>query len=565
MWLKYDRRLFWLTGKPGSGKSTLMKHLVDSSTTRQLLCLKRRYKANILYFFLHSTIGEASRNAERQMLLSWLIRLEVITSATFFQDLDVPQLLDQVVDRMTKETTRWCIFVDGVDEYTGDCSYFINLLLQLQDRTNAKLCLSSREHAEINETLSMQQVTRLVMNHHNSNSINHYLWSANRRAAVKLQKPCPEPLLERIAQQAQGVTLWAKLAPEDVLQGCAMQETTAMLEKRLSNLPARVEALYETSLSRVPIAYRIEAYIYLKVMHAFGYAFVQDFRDVLNLDGFVHMEWWTGYMTSLQSLNKAQFETRVRALLGALVECEHRLNYSTPRLRPTAIEALPILLNVKTFFPLRALYDRLFNRNKTFNLVHQTLAMYLQSPAFSPVSFLHECQIPTKRNTAENTTIESDGSPLDYLVSIVLPAVISHAQRVRYQGRSIGQHRGEEAIQKLCTLLLYFYSFLYMKWLYYSVKSAVSEPHYQQPVVETTMFGVALPLGIAFLFLLPAYYKHKSRIGYSSQCEIRVLYWQSPGATNRHRSSTPSARRNLAVKTRPGPILGSSDKRTNTW
>lgn len=37
-WLQYGHALFWVTGKPGSGKSTLMKRLIDDARTSLLLC-----------------------------------------------------------------------------------------------------------------------------------------------------------------------------------------------------------------------------------------------------------------------------------------------------------------------------------------------------------------------------------------------------------------------------------------------------------------------------------------------------------------------------------------------
>lgn len=36
-WLKSNEDLYWITGKPGSGKSTLMKFLYDDPSTRRLL------------------------------------------------------------------------------------------------------------------------------------------------------------------------------------------------------------------------------------------------------------------------------------------------------------------------------------------------------------------------------------------------------------------------------------------------------------------------------------------------------------------------------------------------
>jgi predicted ATPase len=36
-WLQFDSGIYWISGKAGSGKSTLMKHIYRQQKTRQLL------------------------------------------------------------------------------------------------------------------------------------------------------------------------------------------------------------------------------------------------------------------------------------------------------------------------------------------------------------------------------------------------------------------------------------------------------------------------------------------------------------------------------------------------
>jgi ATPase subunit of ABC transporter with duplicated ATPase domains len=50
-WMKSDERIFWISGKPGSGKSTLMKFLVDNPRTKQHLA-SWNGKVKIVSFFL---------------------------------------------------------------------------------------------------------------------------------------------------------------------------------------------------------------------------------------------------------------------------------------------------------------------------------------------------------------------------------------------------------------------------------------------------------------------------------------------------------------------------------
>ena len=88
-WLHSNKSLFWITGKPSSGKSTLMKYLVQDSRTQKALSKQDQRILSMPSFF--STLEESklkshltgfcgqSCTSYYQMFLHWWILLLIST------------------------------------------------------------------------------------------------------------------------------------------------------------------------------------------------------------------------------------------------------------------------------------------------------------------------------------------------------------------------------------------------------------------------------------------------------------------------------------------------------
>jgi len=230
-WLENGEGIFWVSGKPGAGKSTLMKYIADHDKTREALARWSAPKPVVLvshYFWCAGTNMQRSHYGLLRTLLfeilcqfpdlveTWLPgRLE--TTTTSLQSWSIDELTHALVC-ITSEVDlppKLCIFIDGLDEFDGDHSKLCQQLMQLAESGNAKLCLSSRPWGVFTQAfgggvvpqLCLQDVTRGDILAYAQNQLLQHCHSGRLRADGALA------LAERMTDMSQGVFLWVSLAP----------------------------------------------------------------------------------------------------------------------------------------------------------------------------------------------------------------------------------------------------------------------------------------------------------------------------------------------------------------
>ena len=163
-WLRSGSGLYWISGKPGSGKSTLMKYLYRNEQTE----LHLRSKSSCVKlirpnFFFHSRGNKIQKSLEG-LLRSFLY--QILSSE--------PELSDTVIDRfgqrLEEERSHWsqqaleeilslimgqnttqisiCLFLDALDECDGDpesVASFLRSLVALSrpPATKIKVCFQA--------------------------------------------------------------------------------------------------------------------------------------------------------------------------------------------------------------------------------------------------------------------------------------------------------------------------------------------------------------------------------------------------------------------------------------
>ena len=305
-WLYSDKNLYWISGRPGSGKSTLMKFLCHHQRTKEHLATWAANHEVIIaeYFFWNAGKNDLQKSQEgllRSLLYQILrqcpdyIRMAFPgvwqcynpTSTGFPENFDismdteiphtVAELLDaltRVCNLHTRSEKRLCFFIDGLDEYVGDSRDVIQLVGVMRDLKNVKICVSSRQWNEFEDAFGKSHTDKLYMRDFNHQDINAYvkdvLENDNNYQELEDRETLGKNLIQEVVTAANGVFLWVVLVVRSLQDGLCEADSITRLQLRLRKLPTNLEELFERILFRdVKESYRSEAsHIFLVALEA---------------------------------------------------------------------------------------------------------------------------------------------------------------------------------------------------------------------------------------------------------------------------------------------------------
>lgn len=287
-WLRHGNGIYWVNGKAGSGKSTLMKYIYNDTRTSQILSQWSGAMPVLVATFFFWNSGTREQRSQIGLLRSLLFQImhhrPALIHVLFPEEhamlrdqplsavRDYPRhswslrRLQDAVQRlvdMQDLQLKICLFIDGLDEFEGnddqnDRQYLIELFRGLASSPSIKVCLSSRPLLIFEE--SFRESPGLRLQDLTSGDIRRFvtdrLSNDPRMQQMVRDEPSQRHDFEKdICNKAQGVFLWVKLVVRSLLDGVSNSDRMADLRARLGLLPADLEDLYRHMMSKIEKIY----------------------------------------------------------------------------------------------------------------------------------------------------------------------------------------------------------------------------------------------------------------------------------------------------------------------
>lgn len=276
-WTSEAGGMFWICGKPASGKSTVMEYLTRDKKLQARLRRGINDKWTVVrHFFFDFDVSKDKRNNFEGFLRSLLYQLTKEFKAADLQGIEpdngwsLRTLEERLTTTIKQRSNPICILLDGLDEYQGD-KWGLASFLRETASSGVKLCVASRPHQVFNSTF--EQVPTIKMQEWNFRAIDKMVTLRIQRdmatSGFYKHKEVVE-LANEISAKAQGVFLWARFAIEELRDGWSEGLDLKELQKRLENVPEELEGIYARILrnlrpeQRQQAAYMLQLVCYAK-------------------------------------------------------------------------------------------------------------------------------------------------------------------------------------------------------------------------------------------------------------------------------------------------------------
>ncbi|KAG6360544.1 hypothetical protein INS49_011606 [Diaporthe citri] len=275
-WLESESQIYWITGKAGSGKSTLMKFIsapqsgrmaltegvktTNPPKTSELRCSEYLKKwsgdkqlliGSFYFWAAGSQIQTSTEGLFRTLLHKVLVRNKHIVPnvsprkweklfffgrhSLEFNVSELQILLSRAISYLSP-TTSICFFIDGLDEFKGHHQDLIAYFKDLIAAHPVKICFASRPGDN------------------------------NFERVQTLDPGFSRSLFHKIVNNSEGVFLWVRLVVESLLDGMREGDRVSDLQKRLDAIPKDLEDLFQWMLDDLSPDYKDHAAQYFQLV-----------------------------------------------------------------------------------------------------------------------------------------------------------------------------------------------------------------------------------------------------------------------------------------------------------
>ncbi|KAG8164462.1 hypothetical protein KVR01_006380 [Diaporthe batatas] len=278
-WLEKGGKVFWITGKPGAGKSTFIKFVADSPRTKTALrkwagkskpiigchyfwssgSSIQKSRDGLLRSLLHDIFSEAPELLQKTCPRRWKRALSTNSAVgPAWSSSELSRTIFEVVKKAEADF-NFCFFIDGLDEACLEVNDkdLCDTIVDLSTSPNVKLCISSRPWNRFTEyfgsrpTLSIQELTRDDIRNYTQQELSRH----PRWGSLDNERGTRDSMVTEIVQRAQGVFLWVVLVVRQLREGLTNYDTSADLWKRLDRIPDKLTKFFQLIIQSVEPIY----------------------------------------------------------------------------------------------------------------------------------------------------------------------------------------------------------------------------------------------------------------------------------------------------------------------
>ncbi|KAH8897809.1 hypothetical protein GQ53DRAFT_884669 [Thozetella sp. PMI_491] len=279
-WLEsHSDATYWITGRPGSGKSTMMKFISGHSSARKHL---NRWAGDLpllvtTYYAWNAglTLQKSFEGLKRTLLFQaltghqelmpilaprrWALYQAVRSVSMFppWEAAEIEESFDALLSVCGK-AIRLVLFIDGLDEFEIPARDVVSLTNSLTSASvdGIKVCVASRPWTEFDDayhnfpSLQMHVLTWQDMSTFVADTF------STSRAFGELEHIYPQEaarLRGGIVQKSNGIFIWVSIVVDALVsaatEGCSIYE----LQDILDSLPNDIRSLYDALWARIPM------------------------------------------------------------------------------------------------------------------------------------------------------------------------------------------------------------------------------------------------------------------------------------------------------------------------
>jgi len=327
-WLQQREPIFWIHGKPGSAKSTLMKYALLHPKTQELLQKSHQGLWTLIPFFfsdrgssIQKTVDGLLQELLYQLLCHYEDLIELVISSSLrsilpeisiksytFDDqepgriswdlesiqnahnilkddiepggarrLCAPKVLKEAlmaIVQQDKIPINVLFFIDALDEHHGSHIELVEILKCLSNVENSttvriKLCLASRQESVFPG--AFHKSPGFAIHEYTHSDIEQYVGDHVESAlgvsiVTEDDQTQVKALSNEVTKRAKGVFIWVKLVVQELVEGIIDGSSISQLRQRLESIPMELDALYTRILEKRKPEHVFEMYIMSQIL-----------------------------------------------------------------------------------------------------------------------------------------------------------------------------------------------------------------------------------------------------------------------------------------------------------